>query len=221
MTSDDISPATARYLETVFYLAAEGEDVRSTRIAEWLGVSLPTVSLAVRRMVDAGLVALLPSKAVVFTPTGRERAARIVRTHRIVERWLCDELALDWLEADEEAGRLQHAVSDEVAERLYERLGRPTTCPHGNPIPGAPADGGGERPLSGLRAGERARMRRVSEATEHDAPALLRFLADHGFGIGVPIEVVGPDAGSGALTLDVAGRRVAMSTEMARKVWVD
>lgn len=221
MTNERISPATARYLETIFYLDAEGDDVRSTRVAEWLGVSLPTVSLAVRRLVDAGLVIFEPSKAVVFTPAGRERAARIVRTHRIVERWLCDELGLDWLEADEEAGRLQHAVSDDVAERLYARLGRPTTCPHGNPIPGAPPDGVRERPLSGLGVGERARMRRVSEATERDAPALLRFLADHGFGLGIPIEVVDSDAGSGAVTLGVRGRRVAMSIDMARKVWVE
>jgi DtxR family Mn-dependent transcriptional regulator len=222
VSTDDVSAALRRYLEAIYYLEAEGEEPRLTRIAEWLGVSLPTVSTAVGRLVDAGLLRRTPSRTVAFTAAGRRRGARIVRTHRIVERWLTDELGLDWLEADAEAGRLEHAVSEQVAERLFERMGRPTTCPHGNPIPGAAAEPGTERPLGGLTPGERSRVRRVSEVTEHEAPMLLRFLADHGFGLGVPVRVVSTDAGAGALTVEVGGiRRVAMSLDMAQRVWVD
>ena len=101
-------------------------------------------------------------------------------------------------------------------------MGRPTTCPHGNPIPGAAAAPGAERPLGGLTPGERSRVRRVSEVTEHEAPMLLRFLADHGFALGVPVRVMSTDAGAGALTVEVGGtRRVAMSLDMAQRVWVD
>ena len=121
-----------------------------------------------------------------------------------------------------EAGRLEHAVSEQVAERLYERMGRPATCPHGNPIPGTPVADGAQRPLGSLGPGERARVRRVSEVTEHEAPMLLRFLADHGFALGVPVRVVSTDPGAGALTVEVGGtRRVAMSLDMAQRVWVD
>jgi DtxR family Mn-dependent transcriptional regulator len=221
VSTNDISPALGRYLEAIYYLDAEGEDTRQSRIAEWLGVSLPTVSASVGRLVDAGLLTRTPSKTIAFTTSGRTRAARTVRTHRIVERWLTDELGLDWLEADTEAGRLEHAVSDAIAERLFERMGRPATCPHGNPIPGAAAESRGGRPLSALVVGERSHVRRVSEVTEHEAPMLLRFLADHGFGLEVEVQVVSADPGAGALAVEVAGARVAMSTDMAQRVWVD
>lgn len=221
LPTDSISPALARYLETAFYLEAEGEPIRPSRVAEWLGVSLPSVTAAVRRLLEARLVRSTDSRSLVLTREGRDRAARIVRTHRIIERWLTDQLGLDWLEADIEAGRVEHALSDLVADRLFEVLGCPATCPHGNPIPGSAFEGGPERPLGALRVGERARLRRVSEVTEHEAPTLLRFLADHGFGLGAEIEVVSSDPGSGALTVAVGGARVAMALDMAHKVWVD
>lgn len=220
MPTGDMTPALERYLETIYYLDAEGETVRPSRIAEWLGVSQPTISAAIHRLVKARLVSQAASKALVFTPKGRKEAARVVRRHRIVERWLTDELGFDWLEADVEAGSVEHAVSDRVAERLYERLGRPATCPHGNPIPGATAPPRSERPLSALRPGERSRMVRVSEATEHEAPTLLRFLSDHGFALDANLELVSVDEGSGALTVAVEGTPVAMSIAMADKVWV-
>jgi DtxR family Mn-dependent transcriptional regulator len=160
-------------------------------------------------------------KAPTLTTNGRRRAERIVRTHRILERWLTDELHLDWLQADIEAGRLEHAVSDDVAERIYERLNQPTTCPHGNPIPGADFRAGIERPLVALRAGERSLVRRVSEATEHETPTLLRFLSDHGIGLNVEVEMIGLDSGSGVVTVGVGGDRIAIAEPMAEKVWVD
>src|SRR4029077_20787856 len=76
------------------------------------------------------------SKEIELTAAGMKAAEAIVRRHRIMERWLTDALGLDWVTADEEAARLEHAVSEVVERRLYEALGRPRTCPHGNPIPG-------------------------------------------------------------------------------------
>lgn len=220
MTTIDMTPALERYLETIYYLEAEGETIRPSRIAEWLGVSQPTISAAIHRLVKARLVSQGASKALTFTATGRKEAARVVRRHRIVERWLTDDLGFDWLEADLEAENVEHAVSDRVAERLYERLGRPATCPHGNPIPGSTAPARTERALSTLRPGEKSRMVRVSEATEHEAPTLLRFLADNGFALEAELELVSVDEGSGALTVAVRGTPVAMSIAMAEKVWV-
>src|SRR5438445_4048440 len=115
---------------------SEGEPLRSARLADWLGVSRPTVTIALRRMARDGMVRMTRSKEIELTPAGMTSAESIVRRHRIMERWLTDGLGLDWVTADEEAARLEHAVSDVVEKRLYESLGRPKTCPHGNPIPG-------------------------------------------------------------------------------------
>src|SRR3989440_2880525 len=117
-------------------MEAEGETVRSARLADWLGVSRPTVTVALRRMTRDGMVRQTARKEIELTDRGWQAAAAIVRRHRIMERWLTDTLGLDWVAADEEAARLEHAVSDVVERRLWETLGRPTSCPHGNPIPG-------------------------------------------------------------------------------------
>src|SRR5947209_5128487 len=130
------SEVISRYLEAIYYMWSEGEPLRSARLADWLGVSRPTVTIALRRMTRDGLVKLTRTKDIELTPKGMAQAESIVRRHRIMERWLTDGLGLDWVTADEEAARLEHAVSEVVERRLYEVLGRPTTCPHGNPIPG-------------------------------------------------------------------------------------
>src|SRR5881397_1363087 len=117
----------SRYLEAIYYMWFEKEPLRSARLADWLGVSRPTVTVGLRRMARDGLVRMNGRKEIELTAKGMRTAESIVRRHRIMERWLTD---------DAEAARLEHAVSDVVEQRLYEVLGRPTTCPHGNPIPG-------------------------------------------------------------------------------------
>src|SRR6266576_1681006 len=135
---------------------SEGEPLRSARLADWLSVSRPTVTIGLRRMARDGMVRLTRSKEIELTAAGMKAAEAIVRRHRIMERWLTDALGLDWVTADEEAARLEHAVSEVVERRLFEVLGRPTTCPHGNPIPGHSEVVANERPISSLAAGERA-----------------------------------------------------------------
>src|SRR2546421_11971670 len=103
-----------RYLEAIHYMEAEGEPVRSARLADWLGVSRPTVTVALRRMTRDGMIRLNSRKEIELTEQGTRAAASIVRRHRIMERWLTDVLGLDWVAADEEAARLEHAVSDVV-----------------------------------------------------------------------------------------------------------
>src|SRR5438132_11487139 len=82
----------SRYLEAIYYMEAEGESVRSARLADWLGVSRPTVTVALRRMIRDGMVRIDPRKEIVLTEAGRVAAESIVRRHRIMERWLTDSL---------------------------------------------------------------------------------------------------------------------------------
>ena len=129
--------------------------MRSARLADWLSVSRPTVTVALRRMTRDGMVRLDAHKEIELTARGDQAAAAIVRRHRIMERWLTDVLGLDWVTADTEAERLEHAVSQVVEETLYRSLGRPKTCPHGNPIPGHSIMRANEFRLSALRPGDK------------------------------------------------------------------
>src|ERR1700693_3809749 len=155
------SEVIAHYLEAIYYIRAEGERVRSARLADWLSVSRTTVTVALRRMTRDGMVRLNAHKEIELTARGSQAAAAIVRRHRIMERWLTDVLGLDWVVADEEAARLEHAGSEVVEARLWEPLGRPTSCPHGNPIPGYADPNPEERRLSGLQPGDGAVVSRI------------------------------------------------------------
>src|SRR2546421_9447216 len=111
------SEVIAHYLEAIYYIRAEGEVVRSARLADWLSVSRPTVTVALRRMVRDGMVRLNAHKEIELTARGDSAAAAIVRRHRIVERWMTDVLGLALVAADSESEFLERSVSEVVEER--------------------------------------------------------------------------------------------------------
>jgi DtxR family transcriptional regulator, Mn-dependent transcriptional regulator len=211
----------SRYLEAIYYMDAEAEPVRSARLADWLGVSRPTVTVALRRMTRDGMVRLNGRKEIELTDRGREAAAAIVRRHRIMERWLTDALGLDWVTADEEAARLEHAVSDVVEHRLWETLGRPTSCPHGNPIPGYADVRDREVRLSTLSQGAAATISRISEVAEREAPTLLRYLLERRLVPGTRLDVLEVDPVGRTLRVRAADHEVTLSHETAAKIWVE
>jgi DtxR family Mn-dependent transcriptional regulator len=209
----------AHYLEAIYYIRAEGEPVRSARLADWLSVSRPTVTVALRRMTRDGMVRLNAHKEIELTARGDDAAAAIVRRHRIMERWLTDVLGLDWVTADAEAERLEHAVSQVVEETLYRSLGRPTTCPHGNPIPGHSTMRANELRLSALRPGDTGTITRISEVAQREAPPLLQYLHERGLHPGTRITVEEVDEVGRTIQLRAA-RRLTLSTETASKLSV-
>ena len=140
--------------------------------------------------------------------------------HRLLERWLTDVLGLDWAAADEEAQRLASGVSELVADRLDETLGYPATCPHGNVVPSREPRPGLVA-LSDLQPGVPARVRRISEVAEHDAPDLLRELDAYGLVTGARIEVSGADASVQAIPVDVGGVTRPIGTNVGRLIWVE
>jgi DtxR family Mn-dependent transcriptional regulator len=218
--SNEPSEVISRYLEAIYYMWSEGEPTRSARLADWLGVSRPTVTVALRRMARDGMVRMNRRKEIEMTAAGRRVAESIVRRHRIMERWLTDVLGLDWVAADEEAARLEHAISEKVERRLYETLGRPRTCPHGNPIPGHSKSSPRERRLATLDAGARAAISRVSEVAEREAPLLLAYLAERRLTPGRKVDVVEVDDVGRTIRIRAGKREVTLSHDTAAKLWV-
>jgi DtxR family Mn-dependent transcriptional regulator len=178
------------------------------------------VTIALRRMARDGMARLTRSKEIELTATGMKAAESIVRRHRIMERWLTDALGLDWVTADEEAARLEHAVSEVVERRLYEALGRPQTCPHGNPIPGHSKAASREVRLASLEAGDGAAVTRVSEVAEREAPKLLAYLFDRGLVPGRKLKVVEVDDVGRTLRVRAGDGDVTLSHETAGKLWM-
>jgi DtxR family transcriptional regulator, Mn-dependent transcriptional regulator len=184
--------AAAEYLMTIRYMHGEGQPVIAARLAERLKVSAATVSEMVTRLVRETLLAVDPeTRQLNLTPAGQQAAERTFRRHALSEWLLTEVVGLGWAEADEEAHHLQHALSDRVTDRIDDLLGRPPTCPHGNPIPrdGRTPERPAGRPMSEAEAGHDITVLRVTEEAEEDA-RLLTFLQENGVRPGNVFEVV-------------------------------
>jgi len=216
-TSPEHHPAFEEYCETIFELNEDGQRVIQARIAERLEVSRPAVSEMVRRLVDEGLVEV-EKHEISLTDAGRELATTMVRRHRLAERFLTDMLGLSWAEAHHEAGKWEHVISPAVENAIIQQLDDPTTCPHGNPIPGS---GYVERELvalSSLPTGSNATITRIPEELEF-TPGLLEFLESNQIVPGVEATIVAssPD---GTTTIDVGGAIVGVSAFTAERILV-
>ena len=217
-----LRPETVKhYLETIFYIQFEEDRVRPGRIAEWLGLRPPTVSATLHRLERDGWITVEGDRTVSLTAPGMALASGVVRVHRLLERWLTDVLGFDWATADNYAQEIAPGMSDPVAERLDEHLGRPTTCPHGNVIPGKTAPYGELESLAELTPGVKAHVRRISEVAEHDAPDLLRRLDGHGLVTGSEVVVAADGSSADAITVEIGDRTMALGLSTASLIWVE
>lgn len=198
-------PAFEEYCETIFELTEDGLDVKQARIAERLSVSRPAVSEMIRKMEREGLVATDDSGDLTLSDDGMVLAQQVVRRHRLAERFLTDMLDLSWAEAHHEAGKWEHVISPVVEKALARVLGNPTTCPHGNPIPGSdyqtPVDA---LALGKIPVGDSFVVQRIPEELEFE-PGLLEYLEDVGVTPGQigSVTATSPD---GTTTIDIEGR---------------
>ncbi|MFL6137037.1 MAG: metal-dependent transcriptional regulator [Frankiaceae bacterium] len=202
-------PAVEQYLETIYELEESGIAPLRARIVERLGVSAPSVSETVKRLQREGYLTLDSRNVMHLTETGRHLATAIARRHRLAERLLVDVIKVPWHQVHEEAGRLEHAISENLEQHLVRLLDDPATCPHGNPIPGSRnvVDVGTLTPLGHLRPGDRAVVRRVDEEVEADAAHMLR-LEQLGLLPGVPVTVLARDDASAAVRTDAGEGRL-------------
>jgi DtxR family Mn-dependent transcriptional regulator len=144
------------YLEALFKLQRGDDPVTVRRVAEELGVAPPSVSERLARRRASGLVEAPGEAGVRLTSEGELEGARLVRRHRLSERFLVDYLGMPWDAVHDEACKFEHVLSPEVEARLAEQLGDPRTCPHGHAIPQADGSLAEDelRPLSSFAVGE-------------------------------------------------------------------
>jgi len=210
-------PAFEEYCETIFELSEDGVRVVQARISERLGISRPSVSGMVKRLAAEGLVEL-DGVEIHLTEAGRTLAERVVRRHRLAERFLCDVLGLPWAEAHHEAGKWEHVIGPAVEDALVRVLGDPTTCPHGNPIPGSDYQEADSRPLASAGVGTEFVVARIPESLEF-APGVLEFLEQCHIvpGAAGQVAATAPD---GTITLDIDGRTFGVGSFAADRILV-
>jgi len=183
-----LTQADEDYLKTIYELSQERkgrQPVTTQAIAERLNVQPASVTNMIKKLAQLRLLEHTPYRGVELTPAGRKAALEVIRHHRLMELYLSEFLGLSWDKVHEEAERLEHVLSEELEERIAEKLGHPTTDPHGDPIP--TKEGIIHEPpvvrLAELSAGERAIVRRVPDRD----PALLRYLGEIGLVPDTPV----------------------------------
>ena len=218
--------AVENYLLSIFQLEEQGARVTLTQLAEHLkalpegeglGTSLPSVGGMVRRLVREDLAETTPNKDVVLTKKGLKSAESIVRRHRLAERMVVDLLGLELHKSHVEAHRLEHAITPELEKKIADRLGNPTTCPFGHPIPGSGYTAEHRSmPLSKASTGQTLVVDRVPEEDQD----LLEYFVANSLVPGESVTVNDTALPRGIITLTCNGNQVVFSYDVAAKVWV-
>jgi DtxR family Mn-dependent transcriptional regulator len=139
MRREKTSVSQEDYLKAIWELVQEEQTPISARLAEDLDVTPPAVTAALKRMTRGGYLRVRRDGHIELSAKGEEIAQHLVLRHRLAEKLLTDVIGLEWSRAHEEAEKLEHGISPEVAELLLKRFGRDSRCPHGVPLLGGMA----------------------------------------------------------------------------------
>ncbi len=215
------------YLETIYFLAfpigeyrpmSQGSPTLASRVAEMLGVSRASAGEMLKRLETEGLIERGEHKEALLTATGRTRAERVVRKHRIIERLLTDFMGYSAAEAHVHADELGDTFTEDMVARIDERLGHPERCPHGWPVDTEleQAENQELEPLSALEPGDRATIVRLAE---HDGD-LLHWFYDQGLVPGTDIELQAVQPAVGQFTVRVNGDERSIGEKAAEGLFV-
>ena len=215
------------YLETIYFLAfpigeyspqSSGSPTLAARVAEMLGVSRASAGEMLKRLEKEGLVRRGEHKEALLTEKGRKRAEKVVRKHRIVERLLTDFMGYTAAEAHVYADDIGETFSDDMVERMEEKLGNPERCPHGWPVDPA-FEQAENAELSALAELEPGRHATIVRLAEHDGD-LLHWFYDEGFVPGTKIELREAQPAAGQFTVKVDGREQSITEKAAAGLFV-
>lgn len=205
------------YLSLIYVIERDGEPVIGARLAELLKVSAPTVTNTLKRMVRDGLITM-QENGTHLTESGWEAARQIMRKHMLTE-WMMLKM-LPWSKLHSEAHNLEHAISEEAENALFEELGHPKTCPHGNPLPGFEDVVQQWVPLTQIPIGSEVIIRRIHELAEENLE-LMDFLERKGIILGKKVKVVEILAFNHTLTIEFEKNLTTLGFTVARYILVE
>ncbi len=209
-----LSANIEEYLEWIYRLSKEQDEVTTTDLARSLKVSPASVTGMVKRLCERGFIIHEKYHGIELTAHGRKIALSTIRKHGLLERLLVDVLGLPWHLADEEAGRLEHHITSEVEERLSHFLGNPSTCPHGQPINWIEPESNVR--LRTLVPGEKSEVVRIGD----ESVDFLEYVASLGLLPGTKVTITGRAPFNGPLFVSVNGSEHALGDEVCSKIWV-
>ena len=218
MQTAEITVSKEDYLKAIIEAESEGHTVIPAFLAQWLGVSAPAVTKALRRLREDGYVNSATDGPLKLTVKGREAAHRTALRHHLVERMLSEVFGMEWHQIHAEAERLEHVISPAFEAKLIERLGEEGECPHGNRVlPETPAQlkRRGLLRLSEAPAGSPCI---VASLYERDA-LLLEFFHTLRIGPGVTLTPLSRNYDD-TLRVRAGSREITLGLFAADRIWV-
>jgi DtxR family Mn-dependent transcriptional regulator len=214
----DLSDAVQDYLREIYKLQTEDGHVKTSTLAQRMGVAPPSATAMMKKLASSGLVDHELYRGVRLTRTGERIALELLRHHRLLELYLAQTLDLELDAVHAEADRLEHALSETLEERIDKVLGSPTQDPHGDPIPDAKLRivQSKSKRLTELEAGEEATVLRVPDGDGD----LLRYLASRALVPGQHVQLIQAEPFGGPLTLRADGRETAISRQLGEQIRV-
>ena len=213
-----LSEAVQDYLKAIYKLQEASGVVTTSALAEAMGVSAPSATGMVKKLAGLKLVRHNPYQGVQLSKAGEKMALEVIRHHRLLELYLAEALGYPWDKVHEEAERLEHVISEEFEEKIFQALGRPTRDPHGEPIPGK--DGTVEAavlgPLADLEPGATGI---ISQVSNPDAE-MLRYLGARGLVPNTVVEVLEKAPFNGPITVKTGEASHVLGRELARHIQV-
>lgn len=217
MVSSRLSATIQDYLSLIYVMERDAFPVVGSHLAELLGVSPPTVTNTLKRMLRDGLITM-NKEGTHLTPSGWAAARVVMRRHMLME-WMMVK-TLPWSKLHGEAHHLEHAISTMTETALMEQMNNPQTCPHGNPLPGCEQAVAGWIPLTQVPLGEVVTIRRIHELAEENAQLLAYLEAKH-ITPGVRARVSEILPFNHTITVEVEGQQVILGNAVARYIFVE
>ena len=209
------------YLKAIWEIVQEGQVPISARLAEDLGVTPPAITAALKRMTKSGHLRVAKNGHIQLTAEGKKVAHHLVLRHRLAEKLLTDVIGLPWSRAHEEAERLEHGISAEVADLLLKRFGKDSRCPHGVPLLGGMSQLRRTADAIPLSEGTKGKSYEVLRVYEKD-PKFLEFLEQRSLRPEARLKILRREYDE-TLAINVAGRRaqnIHLGKPATQRIWV-
>lgn len=213
----NLSPTIQDYLSFIYVMERDNEPVVGSRLAELLGVTPPTVTNTLKRMVRDDLITMT-NEGTQLTEKGWQAARVVMRRHMLME-WMMSK-TLPWSKLHAEAHHLEHAISPMAETALLEQLDFPQTCPHGNPLPGYEDEVDTWISLQSITVGESCIIRRIHELAEENNE-LLDYLEEKHITPGTPVLVREILPFNQTITIEVEGELVVLGNTTAHYIFVE
>jgi DtxR family Mn-dependent transcriptional regulator len=214
-----LSQGMQDYLKAIYKLQERDGVVSTTALADAMQVAAPSATGMVKKLAGLQLVRHQPYQGVVLTKAGEKVALELIRHHRLLELYLSDALGYSWDLVHDEAERMEHVISEEFEDRIFEALGRPTRDPHGEPIPAKDGTVAAttQGRLSEMEPGASGVIRQVSDSTAE----MLRYLGERGLVPDAGVEVVEKAPFNGPLTVKTGEASHVIGRDLASHIRVE